>query len=56
MMVRFKAQIARNEWFILPAVGIINERYYYGYPVIAVAFAWLRFRCKLEIGVKKWRC
>lgn len=33
-----------------------NERYYYGYPVIAIAFAWLCWRCKIEIGVKKyWR-
>lgn len=53
--IRFKAQKAKNEWFIIPSFGIINERFYYGYPVFAVAFAWLRWRCKVEIGVKKWR-
>nr|DAP15385.1 MAG TPA: restriction alleviation protein [Caudoviricetes sp.] len=41
---------------ITPAFGIINERSYYGYPVIAICFAWLRWRCKIEIGVKtRWR-
>ena len=33
----------------------VEERYYYGYPVIAIAFAWLCWRCKVEIGVRKHR-
>lgn len=53
--VRYSAAKSDNEWFVIPSVGIINERHYYGYTVIAVAFAWLKWRCKLEIGVKKWR-
>lgn len=51
----FRWDIAKNEWFLIPCIGIINERHYYGYRVFAVAFAWLRFRCKVEFGVKKWR-
>ena len=51
--MHFKGAFARNEVFITPAFGIINERGYYGYPVIAICFAWLRWRCKIEIGVKK---
>ena len=53
--MRFKGAFVRNEFFITPAFGIINERGYYGYPVIAICFAWLRRRCKIEIGVKKTR-
>lgn len=52
--MRFVSKRAKNEWFITPSFGIINERNYYGYPVIAIAFAWLRWRCKVEFGVKKW--
>ncbi len=51
--MHFKGAFARNEVFITPTFGIINERGYYGYPVIAIGFAWLRWRCKIEIGVKK---
>lgn len=40
---------------LIPTFGWINERYYYGYPVIAIAFAWLCWRCKIEIGVRKRR-
>jgi hypothetical protein len=55
--MRVKTAIDKTQWFLLVGVGIINERDYYGYPVIAVAFAWLIFRAKIEIGVKKpkWR-
>ena len=53
--MRFKWAFIRNELFITPAIGVINERGYYGYPVIAVAFAWLFWRFKVEFGVKKWR-
>lgn len=41
------------ELFITPAIGIINEKYYYGYPVFALAFAWLNFRCKIEFGARR---
>lgn len=50
--MRFKAAKTTNEFMLIPTFGWINERYYYGYPVIAIAFAWL---CKIEIGVKKYR-
>ena len=47
-----KSAFVKDEVFIIPTFGFINKRYYYGYPVIAVAFAWLRWRFKIEIGVK----
>ena len=50
--MRFKAAVDKKQWFITPAIGVINERYYYGYPVIALGFAWLIWRCKVEFGVK----
>lgn len=50
--IRIKAQILKNEIMIIPTVGIINERHYYGYPVIAFAFGWLCFRAKIEFGVR----
>lgn len=53
--MRIKGAFARNEVFITPAIGVINERGYYGYPVIAIAFAWLHWRCKIEIGVRRLR-
>lgn len=54
-MIRFKGAKPKNEVVLIPTFGWINERYYYGYPVIAIAFAWLRWRCKIEIGVRKRR-
>lgn len=53
--LRFKGAISKNEVMLIPTIGWINERHYYGYPVIAIAFAWLKWRCKVEIGVKKQR-
>jgi len=53
--MRFKGAKTTNEFIVIPTFGWINERYYYGYPVIAIAFAWLCWRCKIEIGVKKNR-
>lgn len=47
-----KSAFVEDEVFIIPTFGFINRRPYYGYPVIAVAFAWLRWRFKIEIGVK----
>lgn len=40
---------------LIPTIGLIDECYYYGYRVFAVAFGWLKWRCKVEFGVKKWR-
>lgn len=53
--MKFKAAIDKKQWFIIPCIGVINERYYYGYPVFAIAFAWLCWRCKVSFGVKKRR-
>lgn len=39
--MRVKTQKIINEFIVIPTFGWINERYYYGYPVIAIAFAWL---------------
>lgn len=50
-----KSAFVKDEVFIIPTFGFINRRPYYGYPVIAVAFAWLRWRFKIEIGVKRGR-
>ena len=47
-----KWQILKNEIIIIPTFGVINERTYYGYPVIAIAFGWLCFRAKIEFGVR----
>lgn len=53
--MRFKAAIDKFQWFIIPCIGVIDERPYYGYRVIAIAFAWLCWRCKVEFGVKRNR-
>lgn len=42
--MRLKGAKITNEFIVIPTFGWINERYYYGYPVIAIAFAWL---CRL---------
>lgn len=52
--MRVKTAKIANEFILIPTFGWINERHYYGYPVIAIAFAWLCWRCKFEIGVRKW--
>lgn len=50
--IRIKAQFVKNEIMVIPTFGIVNERHYYGYPVIALAFGWLCFRAKIEFGVR----
>lgn len=50
--IRVKGQILKNEIMIIPSFGVINERPYFGYPVIAIAFGWLCFRFKIEFGVR----
>ena len=54
-MIRVKGAKTKNEVILIPTFGWINERYYYGYPVIAIAFAWLCWRGKIEFGVRKRR-
>lgn len=53
--MRIKGAIDKYQVFIIPAFGWINERWYYGYPVIAIGFAWLCFRLKVQFGLKKVR-
>ena len=48
--MRFKRAKTENEVMLIPTFGWLNERYYYGYPVIASAFAWL---CWLPDGSYK---
>lgn len=50
--IRVKWQILKYEIMIIPTFGVINERWYFGYPVIAIAFGWLCFRAKIEFGVR----
>lgn len=50
--IRVKGQIVKNEIMIIPSFGVINERPYFGYPVIAIAFGWLCFRFKIEFGIR----
>lgn len=49
---RHAQQILKNEIMVIPSFGVINERPYFGYPVIAIAFGWLCFRAKIEFGVR----
>ena len=53
--MRCKGAIDKYQIFIIPTFGWINESFYYGYPVISIAFAWLCFRFKVKLGVKKVR-
>lgn len=53
--MRFAAAVDKKQVFLIPTIGWINERYYYGYPVWSIAFAWLTWRCKIVFGIKKWR-
>lgn len=53
--IRVKGQIVKNEIMIIPTFGFVNERHYYGYPVIALAFGWLCFRAKIEFGVRYFK-
>ena len=50
--IRIKAQVVKNEIIVIPTFGFLDNRNYYGYPVIAIAFGWLCFRFKVEFGVK----
>ena len=50
--IRVKTAIDKKQYVIIPSFAIMNERDYYGYPVIALAFGWLCFRAKIEFGVR----
>lgn len=50
--IRIKGAIDKKQYIIIPSFAVMNERAYYGYPVIAIAFGWLCFRFKVEFGVK----
>ena len=52
--MRIKPGKDKNQWFLSPCIGIIDERGYYGYKVFAIAFAWFRWRLKVEFGVKPY--
>lgn len=47
-----KTALDKRQYIIIPSFAVMNERFYYGYPVIAIAFGWLCFRFKIEFGVK----
>ena len=51
--MRILCAVNKDQWFLTPCIGIINETHYYGYPVVSIAFAWLIWRAKIRIGVKK---
>ena len=50
--IRIKTALDKRQYIIIPSFAVINERSYYGYPGIAIAFGWRCFRCKFEFGVK----
>ena len=50
--IRIKGAIDKKQIIIIPSFAVMNERFYYGYPVIAIAFGWICFRFKIEFGVK----
>lgn len=47
------ADIRKDQIFIIPTFGWINQKWYYGYPVFCITFAWLCFRFSLKFGLKK---
>lgn len=56
--MRFYTTREKYQWFITPSIGVINERAYYGYRVVSIAFGWLCWRCMVQFGVRKvddWR-
>ena len=50
--VRIRTSLDKRQYIIIPSFAVMNERHYYGYPVIALAFGWLCFRAKIEFGVR----
>lgn len=48
-----RTAVDKSQWFLTPCFGIINDSYYYGYQVVSIAFAWLIWRVKVQIGARK---
>ena len=53
--MKCEGAIDTHQIFIIPTVGWIDHKWYYGYPVFVIAFAWLCFRFSVKLGVKKVR-
>ena len=51
--MRILCGVNKDQWFLTPSIGIINETHYYGYPVVSIGFAWLIWRVKVKIGARK---
>ena len=51
--MRILCGVNKDQWFLTPCIRIMNETHYYGYPVVSIAFAWLIWRAKIQIGVRK---
>ena len=51
--MKIRTAVLKNQWVLTPCFGIINDSVYYGYPVVSIAFAWLIWRVKVKIGVRK---
>lgn len=51
--MKIRTAVHKNQWVLTPCFGIINDSDYYGYPVVSIAFAWLIWRAKIQIGVRK---
>ena len=53
--MKCEGAIVTSQIFIIPTFGWIDQKWYYGYPVFVIAFAWLCFRFSIKIGAKKVR-
>lgn len=53
--ISMKTALDRRQIIVIPSFAVMNERFYYGYPVIAIAFGWLCFRFKIEFGVRYYK-
>lgn len=51
--MKIRTAVLKNQWVLTPCFGIINDSVYYGYPVVSIAFAWLIWRAKIQIGLRK---
>ena len=50
--IRVRGAIDKRQYIIIPSFAVMNERFYYGYTVIAIAFGWLCFRMKIQFWAK----
>lgn len=53
--MKFKAKIDWKQWFIIPCIGILDERSWRNELAFSIAFAWLIFRCKIGFRAAKKR-